>query len=166
MGNGGKGADWFSGVLAAGSTNAQEIDDLMAAPIGGNETGWLTDDPTVYLMDWFAADLQHALQTSAVDSDLLHYRGAALCVRRDAEGNIEQVLEICTPAGNRWVTPVPDDLISQGEAAKLFNITGQAVNNALRDGRLTGYTKAGGVAHRPGDRRVSLAEARNLWGGE
>jgi hypothetical protein len=57
----------------------------------------------------------------------------------------------------------PDDLITQTEAARSANITVQAVNNAIRDGRLRAYSDPDAVAHRPGDRRVSEAAVRELW---
>jgi hypothetical protein len=57
----------------------------------------------------------------------------------------------------------PDDLITQTEAAKIANITVQAVNNAIRDGRLHAYSDPDAVAHRAGDRRVSEAAVRELW---
>jgi hypothetical protein len=57
----------------------------------------------------------------------------------------------------------PDDLITQTEAAKIANVTPQAVNNAIRDGRLRAYSDPDAVAHRPGDRRVSEAAVRELW---
>jgi hypothetical protein len=57
----------------------------------------------------------------------------------------------------------PDDLITQTEAAQIANITPQAINNAIRDGRLRAYSDPDAVAHRPGDRRVSEAAVRELW---
>jgi hypothetical protein len=57
----------------------------------------------------------------------------------------------------------PDDLISQAQAAEIANITIQAVNNAIRDGRLRAYSAPDAVAHRPGDRQVSEAAVRELW---
>jgi hypothetical protein len=57
----------------------------------------------------------------------------------------------------------PDDLIIQVEAAKIANITPQAINNAIRDGRLRAYSDPDAVAHRAGDRRVSEAAVRELW---
>lgn len=57
----------------------------------------------------------------------------------------------------------PNDLITQTEAAKIANITVQAVNNAIRDGRLRAYSDPDAVAHRAGDRRVSESEVRELW---
>lgn len=57
----------------------------------------------------------------------------------------------------------PDDLITQTEAAEIANITIQAINNAIRDGRLRAYSGPDAVAHRAGDRRVSEAAVRGLW---
>jgi len=57
----------------------------------------------------------------------------------------------------------PDDLITQTRAAVISNITPQAVNNAIASRRLRAYSKAGSVAHRPGDRMVSEADVRRLW---
>jgi len=58
---------------------------------------------------------------------------------------------------------MPDDLITQTEAARIANITPQAINNAIRARRLRAYSDVDSVSHRPGDRRVSEADVRQLW---
>ena len=58
---------------------------------------------------------------------------------------------------------LPDDLISQTEAARLVNITPQAINNAIRERRLKRYATEDSIAHRPGDRLVSRAEVLRVW---
>ncbi len=58
----------------------------------------------------------------------------------------------------------PDDLISQTEAAELVGITPQAINNAIRQGRIRSYyTTEDAVSHRPGDRMVSRSEVLRVW---
>ncbi|MDX9956553.1 MAG: hypothetical protein RBT75_20820, partial [Anaerolineae bacterium] len=157
--------DWFAST-SWDAVDADYIDDLIADPTGGDADIYLTDDPGEYVMQRFVESLSYEIEGENVESNLLIVRGAAVLVRRDADDDIERVLECVTPAGNRWrhTEVPPDDLITQAECAKLFEKTIQAVNNALRDGRLTGYTKPEGVAHRPGDRLVSLGAARRLWG--
>lgn len=156
--------DWFASVSWDG-TNAAEVDAMIADPTGGDDV-YLTDDHGEHVLRLFVESLSDEIEGENAESDLLIVRGAAILVRRDADGDIERVLECVTPAGNRWrhTDVPPGDLITQAECAKLFGLSVQAVNNALRDGRLIGYTKLGGVAHRPGDRLVSLAAARRLWG--
>lgn len=68
-----------------------------------------------------------------------------------------------TDAAAAFLHEVDEDfkLITQREAALIVGVTTQAVNNAIRDGRLRAYTR--GIAHRPGDRRVSEADVRALW---
>lgn len=57
---------------------------------------------------------------------------------------------------------IPDDLITQAQAANIANVSTQAVHNALRDHRLTGYKNPQGKS-RQGNVLVSEAEVRNLW---
>lgn len=57
----------------------------------------------------------------------------------------------------------PEDLITQGEAARLVGVSPQAVSNALRDGRLNAYEQEDAVGHRPGDRLVSRRDVERLW---
>lgn len=157
--------DWFASV-SWDAVDATEIDEMIADPTGGDDDVYLVDDPVEHVLRLFVESLLDEIEGDNAESDLLIVRGAAVLVRRDADDDIERVLECVTPAGNRWrhTEVPPDDLITQAECAKLFEKTIQAVNNALRDGRLTGYTKPEGVAHRPGDRLVSLGAARRLWG--
>lgn len=58
---------------------------------------------------------------------------------------------------------LPDDLITQTEAAQIAHITPQAINNAIRARRLRAYATLNSVAHRPGDRMVSRADVESLW---
>lgn len=58
---------------------------------------------------------------------------------------------------------LPDDLITQSEAAAIANVTPQAINNAIRERRLRAYSSPDAVSHRPGARQVSEADVRELW---
>lgn len=56
-----------------------------------------------------------------------------------------------------------DDLITQAEAVELGAPSIQAVNNAIRDGRLRGYNNPDAEYQRQGKTLVSRAEIQNLW---
>lgn len=58
---------------------------------------------------------------------------------------------------------LPTDLITQTEAAKIANVTPQAINNAIATRRLRAYSKPDALAHRPGDRLVSRADVEKHW---
>jgi len=58
---------------------------------------------------------------------------------------------------------LPTDLVTQTEAAKLANVTPQAINNAIATRRLRAYSKPNALAHRPGDRLVSRADVEQYW---
>jgi hypothetical protein len=154
--------DWF-GDTDWKTIDAAEVDEFIAEPCDPEGDARLTEDPTDYILERFFDSLQDELYMKRYPSDLLHHRGAAILVQRDDDGDIEQVEEIVTPAGNRWGAPDPDDLITQTEAAQIANLTPQAVNNAIRERRLHAYSKPDAVAHRPGDRMVSRAEVEKLW---
>ncbi len=57
----------------------------------------------------------------------------------------------------------PTDLITQAEAAQRANVTIQAINNAIRERRVTAYSGPDAISHRPGDRKVSAAEVAKVW---
>jgi len=77
------------------------------------------------------------------------------------------MIEVWAMSENHWEGLAhearPKDLITQTEAAKLANVTPQAINNAIRDRRLRSYSDENAVSHKPGDTRVSEAEVRRLW---
>lgn len=158
-------ADWFA-QTSWGSLTAAEVDDLIAEPVEPGSDDRLTEDPTDYIIGEFADSLQEELRGESADGDLLLVRGAAILVARDDDGDIVTVLEVVTPAGNRWQHSSrqrPTDLITQGEAARLAGVTPQAVGNAIRDGRLRSYRITDAPRHRPGGWLVSLAQVRQCW---
>lgn len=57
----------------------------------------------------------------------------------------------------------PDDLITQAQAVELGSPSVQAVNNAIRDGRLYAYRREGEGPQRQGATLVSEADVRKLW---
>jgi hypothetical protein len=57
----------------------------------------------------------------------------------------------------------PADLITQTEAAQDRGISPQAINVAIRTGRLTAYPSPDAKRHRPGDRLVRLEDVRRVW---
>jgi hypothetical protein len=151
-------ADWFA-QTSWGSLTAVEVDDLIAKPVEPGSDDRLTEDPTDYIMEQFTESLQDELERESVNGDLLLARGAAVL----------QVLEVVLPAGNRWQHSSrqrPTDLITQGEAARLADVTPQAVGNAIRDGRLRSYRITDAPRHRPGGWLVSLDQVRRVWPGE
>lgn len=58
---------------------------------------------------------------------------------------------------------IDHDLITQAEAVKEGAPSVQAVNNAIREGYLTGYRDPGSNPHRPGGQLVSRTEVRKRW---
>jgi hypothetical protein len=62
------------------------------------------------------------------------------------------------------LTAPPTDLITQAQAVELGAPSVQAVNNAIRAGRLTGYDNADAVHQRQGKTLVSRAAVERLWG--
>lgn len=62
-----------------------------------------------------------------------------------------------------YVETVPDDLITQAQAAQLGAPSVQAINNAIRDGRLRGYPNYDTKYQRQGATLVSELAVRNLW---
>ncbi len=58
---------------------------------------------------------------------------------------------------------IDHDLITQAEAVKEGAPSVQAVNNAIREGYLTGYRDPGSNPHRPGGQLVSRIEVRKRW---
>lgn len=63
-------------------------------------------------------------------------------------------------AGMVWANN--DQLITQAAAAEVVGVSVAAINNAIRDGRLTGYRQGDASAHRPGGVLVSRAEVAQL----
>lgn len=59
----------------------------------------------------------------------------------------------------------PHDLITQAEAVEIGAPSVQAVNNAIRDGRLQRYTNPDAKYQRQGKTLVSKAEVLQLWPG-
>jgi hypothetical protein len=57
----------------------------------------------------------------------------------------------------------PTDLITQAQAAELGAPSVQAVNNAIRDGRLTGYNNPDAEHQRQGKTLVSRSAVERLW---
>jgi len=93
--------DWF-GDTSWSQLDAVEIDALIAEPVEVGTDNRLTEDPTDYILEQFAEAMQETLEGETVDEDVLLYRGAAVLVQRDTDGEVETVLEYVTPAGNRW----------------------------------------------------------------
>lgn len=62
------------------------------------------------------------------------------------------------------VTWFMDDLITQAEAKQIAGITTQAINQAIRDGRIRGYKNLDAKYQRQGVTLVSEREVRELWG--
>lgn len=58
---------------------------------------------------------------------------------------------------------IPEDAITQAEAAEIAGITIQAINQAIRDGRLTKFDNPDAKYRRQGATLVSEAEVRRLW---
>lgn len=58
---------------------------------------------------------------------------------------------------------IPNDLITQAAAAEIAGITIQAINQAIRDGRLNRYENPDAKYRRQGATLVSEAEIRGLW---
>lgn len=59
---------------------------------------------------------------------------------------------------------VPDDLITQAEAARITGAPSiQAINNAIKDGRLHGYKNPQAPGRRQGATLVSEAAVRKIW---
>jgi len=59
---------------------------------------------------------------------------------------------------------VPDDLITQARAVEIGAPSVQAVNNAIRDGRLRGYPNYDAQYQRQGATLVSESAVQKLWG--
>jgi len=59
---------------------------------------------------------------------------------------------------------IDDNLITQAEAVQEGAPSIAAINNAIREGRLTGYRSPDSAPHRPGGQRVNRSEVRKLWG--
>lgn len=57
---------------------------------------------------------------------------------------------------------VPNDLITQAEAARRVGVSTQAIHNATRDGRLTGYPNPDAEYERQGVTLVSQAAVENI----
>jgi hypothetical protein len=58
---------------------------------------------------------------------------------------------------------LPDDLITQAQAAERFDITIQTINQAIQVGRIKGYKNPDATASRQGATLVSEAEVKKLW---
>lgn len=65
--------------------------------------------------------------------------------------------------GRAWVWVQQDELITQAQAVELGAPSVQAVNNAIRDGRLRGYKTPEPEHQRQGATLVSKKEVANLW---
>ena len=65
--------------------------------------------------------------------------------------------------GELYAIP-PLNLITQAEAGRRAGISTQAINQAIRDGRLTGYKNANAAAKRQGATLVDEAQVREVWG--
>lgn len=63
----------------------------------------------------------------------------------------------------RVIGDTPDDLITQSEAVDCGAPSIQAVNNAIRDNRLRGYSRQETGPARQGATLVSAAAVKNLW---
>ena len=61
-------------------------------------------------------------------------------------------------------TDTPDDLMPQIVAAKLAGVTVQAIHNAVKVGRISGYEDKDVAKFRPGRILVSRAEVERVWG--
>lgn len=116
--------------------------------------------------------VQTTLRTWLNETRVVVVNGTATAVLRDGivdlSGGGELHADDPKTAALEWfglfdLDLIPGDLITQGEAAIIAQITPQAINNAIRSGRLSAYPVPGSTAHKPGDRRVSEADVRRLW---
>lgn len=63
------------------------------------------------------------------------------------------------------IIDIPNDLITQAEAADLAAVSVAAINNAIRDGRLRNYRQDDAAVHKPGGNLVSKSDVAKLWPG-
>lgn len=114
----------------------------------------------------YRAESSELRQHEANNSPILLYKNRYL-VAFSESANHATILDTTTEAEHLAnivnKRSVPDDLITQAEAAKLAGITTQGVHQAIRDGRLRGYNNPNAEYKRQGKVLVSKSAICKLW---
>jgi hypothetical protein len=114
---------------------AEDIDDLIADPMGGqvNEIT-LADDPEEFLMGTAYESIAYQLDDETAVSDYLVIRGFSVRVDRKKSGEITRVVSITTPGGHTYEDPYePTPKTTGGTAPDTSLHLGHERKNWLRD---------------------------------
>ena len=115
--------EWFSQTDWHG-IDGSTVDQYIAAPTNNDEDIGLTEDPTNYILEKVADQLDDELYMINAPANLLTVRGILVVVDRDHDGDIDSVVAVTTPAGHHWNMPNrPTMPITIQDIAHGFGIT-------------------------------------------